>query len=88
MNHKEASKMLSVLGHESRLHIYKLLLKEGEAGIAAGMISDILKIPVSTLSFHLTLMTNAKILTFERNGRVLTYSALPCLEKLKKYIEE
>lgn len=87
MNHSEVTKMLAILGQENRLHIYKLLLKEG--GLSVGLIANILHIPIATLSFHLSAMVNAKILTFERKGRVIIYSAnTTCLEIIKNYIEQ
>lgn len=87
MNHSEVVKMLEMLGQKNRLDIYKLLIKEG--GISVSVIANILHIPIATLSFHLSRMVEAKLLTFERKGRVITYTANSnCLDIIKDYIEQ
>jgi DNA-binding transcriptional ArsR family regulator len=65
----------SALAHEHRLAIYRLLVEAGPEGRCAGAIADALKIPSSSLSFHLAHLTRAGLTQQRREGRSLIYSA-------------
>lgn len=75
MKQKKALKILSALAQETRINIYKLLIKESKEGISAGVIAEILNVPAATLSFHLTQMVNAELLKSHKKGRAVMYSA-------------
>lgn len=75
MRSENVTNIFSALSQESRLAILRLLIKYGDEGLSAGAISDKLKITKNTLSFHLLLMTNAKLLNKRRKGTFLFYSA-------------
>ena len=66
---------LAALAQEHRLAIFRLLVQAGEAGLPAGAIADRLGIPNSSLSFHLAHLNRAGLVTQERRGRSLIYSA-------------
>jgi ArsR family transcriptional regulator, arsenate/arsenite/antimonite-responsive transcriptional repressor len=66
---------LSALAQESRLEAFRLLIQAGKGGMPAGKIGEKLSLPLSTLSFHLSQLKNAGLVTFRREGRVLFYSA-------------
>lgn len=66
---KTAAKALSALGHEVRLHIYRLLVKAGDEGLNVGDIGVHLGMPPSTLSHHLTGLVAAGLVIQERRGR-------------------
>ena len=53
MNSKDAVESLAALAQDSRLAVYRLLVKRGPEGYAAGELGERLKIPGPTLSFHL-----------------------------------
>lgn len=72
---KKAIKMLSALAQETRLNVFRLLIKEDAKGLPAGTIAEILQVPSATLSFHLTQMTNAGLLKSSKEGRVIRYAA-------------
>ena len=54
-----------------------MLVQAGTEGIA-GHIGEQLGLPSATLAFHLKLK-NAGLVTFTRNGRSLTYAAVPAM---------
>lgn len=65
---------LAALAHESRLDVFRMLVKAGTEGMAAGQIADALDCPASSLSFHLAHLTRAGLLEQKREGRSLIYS--------------
>ncbi|MEM7617605.1 MAG: metalloregulator ArsR/SmtB family transcription factor [Pseudomonadota bacterium] len=75
MKTKLALKALSALAQESRLKIFKTLVRSGPCGISAGELGEKLGIPAATLSFHLSQLTNANMIKSKKNGRTIIYSA-------------
>jgi len=70
-----AIKRLSALAQDSRLAVFRLLVKAGRDGIAAGEIARALGITPNTLSAQLTILSNANIVTSRRDGRSIIYAA-------------
>ncbi len=66
---------LSALAHDGRLSIFRLLVKAGKDGLAAGDISRKLDILPNTLSASLTILANAHLVIARRDGRSVIYSA-------------
>ncbi len=66
---------LSALAHESRLAIFRLLVPEGSDGLMAGEIGERMGIAANALSFHLTRLRYAGLVTVRRNGRQMIYAA-------------
>jgi DNA-binding transcriptional ArsR family regulator len=66
---------LSALAHEGRLSIFRLLVKAGPDGMAAGDISRKLKTAANTLSAQLLLLSNAGLIRARRDGRSIIYAA-------------
>ena len=80
---------LSALAQETRLDIFRLLVRAGTEGVPAGQISERLGLPSATLAFHLKELKNAGLVTFERHGRSLIYSAVyPAMNALLGYLTE
>lgn len=71
----EATEAFSSLSQETRLKVFKLLIEYGRDGVIPGKIAEKLKIPDNTLSFHLSHMAKAGLVTSEKNGRSVTYFA-------------
>ena len=67
--------MFDALSQETRLRAFRLLVQAGTAGLAAGALSEKLGTPHNTLSFHLTHLTNAGIVSSRKHGRSVIYSA-------------
>ena len=66
---------LSALAHEGRLSVFKLLVRAGTDGVAAGEIARRLNILPSTLSASLTVLSNAGLVVSRRDSRSIIYSA-------------
>lgn len=71
----KAVEALAALAHEGRLSIFRLLVRAGTDGVAAGDISRRLDILPNTLSANLTVLTNAGLINSRREGRSIIYSA-------------
>lgn len=65
---------LAALAHESRLRVFRLLARLGQAGLPAGKIAEELAIPAATLSFHLKELAHAGLITDRREGRSIHYA--------------
>ena len=70
-----AIKRLSALAQESRLSVFRLLVKAGPAGVSAGEIARSLEITPNTLSAQLTVLANAGLVASRRDGRSIIYAA-------------
>jgi len=66
---------LSALAHEGRLSIFRLLVRAGRDGLAAGEIGRKLDVLPNTLSASLGILANAGLVTSRRDGRSVIYSA-------------
>jgi DNA-binding transcriptional ArsR family regulator len=69
-----AIRRLSALSHESRLQVFRLLVKAGPDGKAAGAIARTLALPDNTLSAQLLLLVNAGLIGARREGRSIIYA--------------
>jgi ArsR family transcriptional regulator len=85
----EAVKSLSALAQESRLGVFRLLVKAGPAGLAAGDIARKLKTPANTMSAQLLLLSNAGLVQARREGRSIIYAAdFDAMSRLLLFITE
>lgn len=75
MDINTATVILAALAQETRLRAYRLLVQAGPAGLAAGVLSEALRIPHNTLSFHLSHLSHAGIISSQKQGRSVLYSA-------------
>jgi len=75
MESDAAIKGLSALAQESRLAVFRLLVKAGPDGVPAGEIARALEITPNTLSAQLTILSNAGLVTSRRDGRSIIYAA-------------
>jgi ArsR family transcriptional regulator len=75
MKSKQAIEALSALAQETRLGIFRLLVRQGPEGLPAGAISERLNIPAPTMSFHLAQLNRAGLVTSRREGRLIHYAA-------------
>lgn len=70
-----AVEALAALAQESRLEVFRLLVRTGQEGLAAGALSEKLGITPATLSFHLKVLAHAKLVKSRTEGRFVIYSA-------------
>jgi ArsR family transcriptional regulator len=75
MKTTDAVGALSALAQESRLEIFRLLVRGGPKGMAAGDLSNKFGMPPATMSFHLKELTNAGLIVSRRESRSIIYSA-------------
>lgn len=84
-----AALMLSALGNESRLRIYRLLVRAGREGLSVGDIQERVAIPASTLSHHVTALRQAGLVAQRREGRTIRCSAdYENMDELMIYLTE
>ena len=74
MEKQDALSALAALAQETRLDIFRLLVRAGSEGMPAGAIGEALGVPSATLSFHLKELRNAGLLRSEREGRSIRYA--------------
>lgn len=68
-------KALSALAQPTRLAIYRLLVQRGPVGMAAGQVSEKLKVSPATLSFHFKTLSHARLIESRQDGRFIYYAA-------------
>jgi ArsR family transcriptional regulator, arsenate/arsenite/antimonite-responsive transcriptional repressor len=66
---------LGALAHQHRLAIYRILVKQGPAGLPAGVIGERVGLVPSSLTFHLQTLHRAGLIMQERASRQLIYRA-------------
>lgn len=75
MKCKDVIESLAALAQESRLAIFRMLVKRGPEGYTPTQIGEKLIVAPPTLSFHLKELQRAGLLDVRRNGRFLHYRA-------------
>lgn len=75
MEKQDALSALAALAHETRLDVFRALVRAGGEGRAPSALAEALAIPPATLSFHLKELKNARLVSAERRGRSLVYRA-------------
>ena len=82
-------KSLEALANESRLRIFRMLVKAGHSGLTVTEISKSLSMPMSTLSFHLAKLSQADIILYVKKSRFIIYSInFKSVNKLIGYLTE
>lgn len=77
MESNAAIRALAALAHKNRLAAFRLLVRAGPEGVAAGEIAEKLAIGANALSFHLKELERAGLISARRDGRYIRY-ALAC----------
>ena len=75
MKTEAAINALAALANDTRLAVFRLLVKAGPRGCNAGYIARTLGIPAPTLSFHLKHLTTAGLIRSRRESRSIIYAA-------------
>jgi len=65
---------LGALAQESRLKVFRLLIRAGHVGMAAGDIARGLDVPHNTMSSHLAILSRAKLVKARKDGRSVIYA--------------
>jgi DNA-binding transcriptional ArsR family regulator len=87
METKHAAAIFEALSSESRLDIFRLLVKYAPDGLVAGEIARHLGIPSTNLSFHLKAIVHSGLAGVEKEGRYLRYRAnIPLMLEIIAYL--
>lgn len=65
---------LSALAQDTRLQVFRLLMKEGADGLPATEIADRLGVRQNLMSTHLSILASAGLTTFRRDGRRMLHA--------------
>lgn len=71
MNIDDAAARLEALGNPTRLRIYRMLVRAGDAGSSVGKLQESLDIAASTLSHHLKSLVVVGLIAQERQATTL-----------------
>lgn len=89
MKSSTAVARLSALAQESRLAVFRLLVRKGPEGLAASEIAGRLGLPPATLSFHLKELSHAGLLKSRQEGRFIYYAPdFKAMNALLAYLTE
>jgi ArsR family transcriptional regulator len=75
MDSSHALKRLSALAQDARLKVFRLLVRAGPSGVAAGDIARGVGVPANTLSAQMLILANAGLVRSRREGRSIIYTA-------------
>jgi DNA-binding transcriptional ArsR family regulator len=73
MKSEDAIESLAALAQESRLAIFRMLVKRGPEGYTPTQLGEKLSVSSPTLSFHLKELQRARLIDVRRDGRFLFY---------------
>jgi len=89
MKSKDAIESLAALAQESRLALFRLLVKRGPEGYTPTELAEKLGVPAPTLSFHLKELQRAGLIEARREGRFLFYRPnFPHMNQLVEFLTE
>lgn len=75
MDKKNALAAFAALSQETRLDVFRLLVKAGENGMLSGEIGAELGVRQNTMSTNLAILLNAGLIRNQRQGRSVRYFA-------------
>lgn len=74
MDKKDALSALAALGQETRLDVFRLLVRAAPDGLPAGEIAVRLGVVQNTMSAHLGALARSGLIRAERRGRSVEYA--------------
>ncbi len=75
MSAPHALAALAALGQQTRLEIFRLLMRSEPDGLSAGNIAETIGCPHNTLSSHLSILARSGLIRGTRDGRSIIYRA-------------
>ena len=75
MKKDQAVAALAALAQDNRLDVFRLLVRAGPEGMAAGRVAQALGLAPNTLTFHFDRLRDAGLVEVRRNGRSMIYAA-------------
>lgn len=87
MEKPSALAAFGALSQTTRLDTFRLLVRHGAAGLAAGDIARKLKVPQNTMSAHLAVLARAGLVASTRQSRSIVYRPnLDVLDALTEFL--
>ncbi|MBX2879270.1 MAG: metalloregulator ArsR/SmtB family transcription factor [Granulosicoccus sp.] len=74
MDKQQAVARFAALSQETRLEIIRYLVKAGAEGASAGILASHVGVSASALSFHLSTLTHAGLVSSKRQSRQIIYT--------------
>jgi ArsR family transcriptional regulator, arsenate/arsenite/antimonite-responsive transcriptional repressor len=75
METKDAIDAFSALAQQTRLEVFRRLVRAGPEGLPAGAVARALETPANTMSTHLAILERAGLISARREGRLVFYAA-------------
>lgn len=89
MENVDAIAALGALAQTDRLAAYRLIVRTGIDGLPSGDIAQVLGVQPTRMSFHLTTLERAGLVTSRRDGRFIRYIAkLDMMRALLGYLTD
>lgn len=89
MNKADVMAVLAALAQETRLDIFRMLVRRSPDGVPAGEIGERMKLPSPTLSFHLSNLKHSGLVASRRQSRTVLYDAkVRTLDNVVEYLSE
>ncbi|NBN64839.1 metalloregulator ArsR/SmtB family transcription factor [Microvirga tunisiensis] len=89
MDKKAALEALAALSQETRLDVFRLLVRSGRDGMLAGEVAEALNVRQNTLSANLSILVSAGLIRNQREGRAIRYFAsMDGMQDLLGYLVE
>ncbi len=88
MDQTIAVKRLGELGHDTRMSVFRLLVKAGKKGMVVGDIQRHLDVSAPNLSHHIHRLIAVGLIRQKRDGRSLyCYAELDALREIMNFLE-
>ncbi|MEH6662306.1 MAG: metalloregulator ArsR/SmtB family transcription factor [Parasphingorhabdus sp.] len=75
MDSIKAIEALGALAQNTRLDVFRLLVRHEPTGLPAGEIAKRLDVPQNTMSSHLSILSRAGLVSSKRDSRLIIYRA-------------
>jgi DNA-binding transcriptional ArsR family regulator len=86
---KQAAAQMEALGNPTRLEVYRLLVRAGDAGLPVGRLQQRIGVAASTLSHHLHRLILTGLVTQERQSTTLICRAnYPAMDALIGFLAD
>ncbi|PLW75266.1 ArsR/SmtB family transcription factor [Cohaesibacter celericrescens] len=75
MDNAQATTAFAALSQQTRLDVFRLLIKAGADGLLSGEMGEILAVKQNTMSTNLNILLRAGLIRNQRHGRSVRYFA-------------
>lgn len=89
MTEVDAAQRLAALGNETRIRLFRALVRAGRPGLTVGELQRRLQVPASTMAHHVGALVRADLVLQERVGReVVCRAGFDAVNGLVAYLTE